>query len=144
MALLPKSFIPSQVKESALIPKGWYQGKLVKSAVKVTKSKTGKYLDLKFVIDDESSEEHKRPVFTMLNIVNDNPKAVEIGDRQLKELCAACGLDEDEELEDTESLHDVLIWIRVSIQEGSNDYPDKNTITGYRPIDWQPPQKEED
>ena len=138
MALLPEIFQPSEVSNTSFdpIPKGWYEAELVKSELKTTKAKDGKYLAFTFKVI--SGDHEGRLVFTNLNIVNKNEMAVKIAQSDLKAICLAVGRDEDEELEDTIDLHDVAIAIKVTVTEETAAWPAKNEIKGYRALEDSP------
>lgn len=139
MALLPNVFVPEDAEsmEFKVLPAGWYLAELVKSELKDTNAKTGKYLALKFRIledtEDENGNEVKsagRFVFTNLNIVNPNETAVKMARFDLKKICAAVG--HEGELEDTVDLHNIELQIKLSVKAATSEWPEKNEIKGYR------------
>jgi hypothetical protein len=144
MALLPNAFKPSEASDNVfeVLKGGWYKAAITKSEVKKTADKTGKYIALKFVIEDEDNKSNDgRIVFTNLNTVNKNPVAVKIAERDLKSICKACDLPIDDpefELEDTEDLHGITMWIKLSVKEETSQWPAKNEIKAYRHIDDDP------
>lgn len=137
MAMLPDVF-NSEGKETmgfTVIPAGWYEGEIIQSQMKDTKAKTGKYLNLSMKIIDG---EHKgRMVFTMLNLVNPNRTAVEIAQKELATICNATGVGTSPQspLEDSDELHNIPIGILVGIQPASSNWPEKNIVKGYCPVD---------
>ena len=137
MALLPSVFIPEENEDMEFKPLkgGWYPAELVKSELKTTKDKKGKYLSFQFkVIEDANDESSEgRFVFTNLNIVNTNETAVKIAHSDLKAICESVG--HNGELEDTVDLHNIPLMIKVSYKPETPDWPAKNEIKGYKACD---------
>lgn len=138
MALLPNVFVPEDAEsmEFKVLPAGWYNAELVKSELKDTKDKTGKYVALKFrivedaEIDGEEVKSEGRFVFTNLNIVNKNETAVKMARSDLKKICAA--VNHAGELEDTVDLHNIELQIKLSVKAATSEWPEKNEIKDYR------------
>ena len=130
MAMLPNVFKAEESTGSyEPIPAGWYEAEVSKSEMKDTKS-GGKMLSVQLKIID--GEYEKRIVYANFNLVNANPQAVEIAQRELGNLIHACGF---EEIEDSVELHGIPIAIRVKIQEGTAAYPEpRNAIAAYKPV----------
>jgi hypothetical protein len=119
----------SNVPESnydALKP-GWYPVMIEKAELKTTKSGTGRYLWLQLNVIDE--RHNGRKLFANINLVNPNPKAVEIGARELAQLGSACGL---LRLGDSTELLDKVIQVRVSIKK---DDDSENEVKGYKAVE---------
>ncbi len=141
MALLPNVFVPEDAEsmEFTVLPAGWYPAELVKSELKDTKGKDGKYIALKFritdnmAVDGEEINSLGRFVFTNLNIVNKNETAVKLARSDLKALCAAVG--HEGELEDTIDLHNIELLIKLSVKDETSEWPARNEIKGYKSID---------
>ncbi len=141
MALLPNVFVPDDAEsmEFSVLPAGWYPAELVKSELKDTNAKDGKYLALKFrilenvEIGDKEVKSEGRFVFTNLNIVNKSEMAVKLARSDLKALCFAVG--HDTELEDTTDLHNIDLQIKLSVKPETSEWPAKNEIKGYRTIE---------
>ncbi|QVJ07735.1 hypothetical protein S1R3Y_000026 [Vibrio phage vB_ValP_VA-RY-3] len=141
MALLPNVFVPEEAEsmEFEVLPAGWYPAEIVKSDLKTTKDKTGKYIALKFKITDDveiKGEEVKsngRFVFTNLNIVNKNETAVKIAMSDLKAICESIGY--EGELEDTVDIHDQEMMIKLSVKPETSEWPAKNEVKGYKAIE---------
>lgn len=141
MALLPNVFIPEEAEsmEFEVLAAGWYPAEIVKSELKTTKDKQGKYIALQFKITDDveiDGEEVKskgRFVYTNLNIVNKNETAVKIAMSDLKAICAA--IDFEDELEDTVDLHDQEMLIKLTVKPETSEWPAKNEIKGYKAVD---------
>jgi hypothetical protein len=137
MALLPSVFVPEETEDMEFKPlkAGWYPAELVKSELKSTKDKKGKYLSFQFKVTEDANGESSegRFVFTNLNIVNSNETAVKIAHSDLKAICEAVG--HEGELEDTVDLHNIPLMIKVSYKPETPDWPAKNEIKGYKAYD---------
>lgn len=131
MAMLPSVFNTDDhdaMSGFEPIEAGVYLAEIVKTQLKDTKDKTGKYLSVQFkILDDEKYK--GRFVFTNLNLVNKNPQAVEIAQRELKSICEAVGF--EGELEDSEDLHDTPLGIKVTIKEATSKWPAGNEVKRY-------------
>ena len=137
MALLPSVFIPEENEDMEFKPLkgGWYPAELVKSELKTTKDKKGKYLSFQFKIIEDANDEKSegRFVFTNLNIVNKNETAVKIAHSDLKAICEAVG--HEGELEDTVDLHNIPLMIKLSVKPETPQWPAKNEIKGFKAYD---------
>ncbi len=112
------------------IPAGVYTAYISESEIVATKSGSGQMLKLNWRIADGPMK--GRIVFDRINIVNANPKAEEIGQRQLSTLCHAVGV---LQLTDTQQLHGVNCQIRVTVRkDDSGQYGDQNEVKDYRAI----------
>jgi hypothetical protein len=133
MALLNNPFDPSAVVAESNyepLPSGEYVGEILDSTIKDTKSGSGQYIELKIRISDGQYE--GRQIFDRLNFLNANPKAQEIGQRQLKNLCEACGI--KGALEDTQDLHGHLFGMRLGIeQDKTGQYGPRNSVKSFMP-----------
>lgn len=133
MAILPSVFSAESNRGTGSsfepMPAGWYEAEAVKSEIKDT-AKGGKMLSVQFQIL-EPEDFAKRRVFANYNIENANPMAVEIAYRDLAALCDACGIPE---VEDTVDLHNIPIQIKLKIESGNSQYPDRNAIVGYKAV----------
>lgn len=107
------------------IPDGVYNAEIKSAEMKDTKDGTGQYINLALTVLGPTHA--NRIVFSMINIVNKNPAAEEIGLRQLKELRIACGI---ASLRDTDELIGKTLKIKVGIKKDEN-YGDKNTVKSY-------------
>ena len=137
MALLPSVFVPEEAEDMqfTVIKSGWYPAELVKSTLKDTRNKDGKYLEFQFKIIEDANDEKSegRFVFANLNIVNKNETAVKIAHSDLKAICEAVGFEGD--LEDTVDLHNIPLMINVKLKPETPDWPAKNEIKGYKAYD---------
>jgi hypothetical protein len=133
MALLPNVFVPDEAEDSSFAPidAGWYEAEIIKSEIKSTKDKKGKYIALTFKV--VAGEKEGRLIFTNLNIVNASEIAVKIAQSDLKAICGAVG--HDDELEDTEDLHNIPMEIKVTVKAETSQWPAKNEIKSFRAID---------
>lgn len=135
MALLPNVFVPEEAEDMEFKPLkgGWYLAEIVKSAIKDTNAKDGKYISLQFKIIEDANDENSegRFVFTNLNIVNKNETAVRLAYSDLKKICTACGI--SGELEDTVDLHNIPMRIKLTLKPETADWPAKNEIKDYKP-----------
>jgi hypothetical protein len=129
--------VPEETEDMEFKPlkAGWYPAELVKSELKTTKDKKGKYLSFQFKVTEDANDESSegRFVFTNLNIVNTNETAVKIAHSDLKAICEAVG--HEGELEDTADLHNIPLMIKVSYKPETPDWPAKNEIKGYKAYD---------
>jgi len=121
------------------IPAGWYPVTIESEEIKDTAAGTGKFLHLE--LDVEGDNYAGRKLWPNINLVNPNPTAQEIGERELAGLCQACGL---KSLKDTEELVGHTVMARVKITKGNEKYPDPdNDVTAYKPMDGNVPERTE-
>jgi hypothetical protein len=134
MAMLPNVFVPEEAEDNSFAPidAGWHEAEIIKSELKSTKDKTGKYIALHYKVCD-GGQFDGRLVFTNLNIVNNSEVAVKIAQSDLKAICAAVGHDGD--LEDTEDLHNIPHMIKVSVKPETATWPAKNEIKAFKALD---------
>jgi len=131
MAFLNKTFTAAELPQSDsnfALPAGWYQVSIGGAELRATKSGTGKYIAVRY---DVLGPTHQgRVVFGNLNIINQNPKAQEIGHQQLGELMRAIGL---AQVSDTDQLIGGQLSIKLAIrsQEG---YDPSNDVKGFKAL----------
>ena len=130
MAELPSVFKPSE-NHSMTLPASWYPAKLVKSELKITKDKAGKYLSMGFKVTQ--GPRGGALVWTNLNLVNKNDTAVRIAESDLEKIATACGVEED--FTDSEVLHGIEIAIKVTIKPATSQFPEGNEIKDYKAIE---------
>ena len=82
------------------LPAGIYRVQIIESDLRITKDGWGKYVYL--VMDVLEGDQAGRKIFERLNLVNKNPAAVEIAQRQLPGICHATG---QMQVENSEQLH---------------------------------------
>ena len=131
MAFLGQTYSKANLPESTSsyepIPEGWYAVKIANAELNATKSGTGQYIKMRF---DVTGPTHQgRVIFGNLNIRNANPKAEEIGLKQLNELMSACGLSE---VQDTDQLLGYDIQVKVSIRPAEGQYEAQNEVKGFK------------
>lgn len=146
MVALNQTFNASDVDPSVAgntdpFPAGWYKMMITDGEQKATKSGNGDwYLNLTFEVVE--GEYKGRKCWKMLNLQNKNETAMEIAYRELSAICHAVGV---LQIQDTQQLHNLPMYCQVKVtppqpkNDGSGgEYPAKNEINGYQPIDAQP------
>jgi hypothetical protein len=116
-----------------VLPVGWYRAEIVGSEMKETKRGDGSYLALQYRILGPASggdQYENRRVFCNLNLNNQNPKAVEIAERHLGDICRATGI---LTVNNSTQLHEKPHMIKLSIRK-SEEYGDRNEIKGFKPM----------
>lgn len=113
-------------EEFAPLAPGWYPVQIDSAEIKDTKAGTGKFLKLAFTVIGDTY--NNRKLFTNINLVNQNPKAVEIGMRELCGLGQACGL---ATVQDCSEMIGKTIDVRVKIGKAKNGYDADNEIGAY-------------
>ncbi len=118
-----------------VITPGWYSVEVDKAEIRETKAKNGCYLSLQFSIIGDSF--NNRKIFTNINLVNPNEKAVKMGEIMLAKLRDACLL---EKLEDTDELLGKQLQVKVVVRK---DHKDENDIKDFKPLgaDTEPVKK---
>jgi hypothetical protein len=132
MALLKETFITEDAEDTGFqpIPAGNYTAKIIESDIKVTSAGNGEYIAMRWeVLDPEYAG---RIIFSNLNIVNPNEKAVQIAKGFLKQCCQAAGI---EELQDTQELHGIPMRITVKVRPPQNGYDAQNVISSAKALD---------
>lgn len=109
------------------IPAGDYSVVVIDSEVKNSKS-GGSYLELTMQVLDGPYQ--NRLIWDRITLANDNSKAVEIGQRQLSQVCHAVGV---LQVRDSAQLHNVPIIARVKYKVDPQ-YGPKNEAGGYRSL----------
>lgn len=108
------------------IPAGDYESMVTASEMKSTKDGTGQYLEL--TVEIQSGQFQGRRLFDRLNLSNRNPKAVEIAQKQLAQLCHATGV---LQVQDSQQLHNRPIIMKVAVRNDPERGP-SNEIKGYK------------
>lgn len=133
------NFDPDQVPEGdrdfAPMPAGRYVAQIIESDLVPTKSGTGQMLKLTFEIIEGPCA--RRRVWANLNIINQSGQAQEIGQRELKHICAAVG--HVGVLNDSDVLHFKPMRVRLGIEVDAQ-YGDKNVCKGYEPMSGPAPK----
>jgi len=108
------------------IPAGDYEAIVTASEMKSTKDGTGQYLELTSEI--QSGQYQGRRMWDRINLVNKNPKAVEIAQKQLAQLCHATGV---LQVQNSEQLHNRPFVMKVAVKNDPERGP-SNEIKGYK------------
>ena len=108
------------------IPAGDYESMVTASEMKSTKDGTGQYLEL--TVEIQTGQFQGRRLFDRLNLQNRNPKAVEIAQKQLAQLCHATGV---LQVQDSQQLHNRPIVMKVAVKNDPERGP-SNEIKGYK------------
>lgn len=109
------------------IPAGWYPVVIVDSEEKETRAGNGSYLQLTLEVSD--GEFKGRLLWARLNLNNPNPKAVEIAQRDLANICKAVGVMAPK---DSSDLHYKPLAARVKIRPYEGEM--RNEVSGFRAI----------
>ena len=116
------------------LPQGDYDVMIVDSSMESNKAQTGQFLKLQLQVI--SGPRQNATLFVRLNLVNTNPKAVEIAYRDLSAICHAIGV---LQVTDSVQLHNRPFVARVTVKEDPQ-YGLSNEVKGYKPAGTaQPP-----
>lgn len=111
------------------LPAGEYAVVITDSEWKATKAGNGQYLNLR--LDVIEGEYQGRVIYDLLNLQNPNPKATEIAQKTLSQICRAVGVMAPQ---DTVELHDKPMVAKVGIEPPRDGYDAKNKVKAYKPI----------
>jgi hypothetical protein len=139
MAFLGEEIAVSSLPESTSydpLPAGWYEVKVSGAELKDTKNGTGQYISVKYDVLGPSHQ--GRIVFGNLNIRNANPKAEEIGRRQLGDLMRSIGLDK---VRDTDQLIGGVLKIKLDIRPATDGYAAQNEVREFKAMEGSAPPK---
>lgn len=115
--------VPASTRDYDPLPAGVYTMQIVNSDMRTTKSGDGQYLYLEF---DVMGPTHTgRKFFDRLNLFNNNPKTVEIANRQLADICRAVNI---LALNDSEELHFKPLQVKIKITQSRDGSP-QNSAT---------------
>lgn len=133
MAKLPGSFNATDHKDMGFdpLPKDNYVFRITESEYKENSKKTGHNLSLKLVVQEGPYAE--RIIYRNLCLSHENPKTVDIAQRELATICRACGFPNG--IDDSEELHGIDFGASVVVKKGSGDEADQNQIQKYFPIE---------
>ena len=109
------------------IPEGVYDMEVVSSDVVQTKTGTGQMLKIELAV--ASGDFTGRRVWTNINIVNQNQQAQEIGQRQLSDLCRACGFAAVPS--ESEEFHGIPIRVKVKMGKPNPPYEARNEVAKF-------------
>ena len=108
------------------IPAGDYEAMVTASEMKTTKDGTGQYLEM--TVEIQTGQFQGRRMWDRLNLQNRNPKAVEIAQKQLAQLCHATGV---LQVTDSQQLHYRPVVMKVAVKNDPERGP-SNEIKGYK------------
>ena len=115
------------MSERSVLPAGEYAAAIAKADRKEAKTAGNAYINLEFEVTDGPAK--GRRFWTMLNLWNSNVQAVEIAQRELTSICHAVGR---LQVRDTDELLGIPMLVKLGIK--SDSYGEKNTVTGYKPL----------
>jgi len=133
MAQLPGAFDATNVDTTDqfdVIDPGDYTVQVVQSEIRVTKAGTGQYIWLELDILD--GQYQGRKLWDNVNIINPNPKAQQIGEKILAQICKACNLGG---VTDSEQFHFKPMTAKVTVQPASGQYGPSNQVKSYKAVD---------
>ena len=121
-----ETFSPDEHETASydVLPAGDYLAIVKAMEEKTTKAGTGSYIAASFQIIDGPAQ--GRMVWGNFNVNNPNPKAEEIGRRELADLCRAVGVTP----RSSDELLNIPLVLKVAVDK---DDPERNRIKGYRP-----------
>lgn len=132
MANLGGTFDPNEVPERDnnfdCLPAGTYDAQITDSVVVPTKDQRGRILKLTWEVI--AGQLANRKFFQNLNIQNPSPKAQEIAQRDLADICEATGAGT---ISDSQDLHYKPCSVRIAIEK-QKGYDDKNVVKRVKPI----------
>lgn len=109
-----------------VLPAGKYTVSAEKAELKTTKDGTGSYLQFQFKIIE--GEHRGRRLFTTFNLVNKNPKAVEIARGNLSAFCRAVGVLQPQTAAD---MFGIALMVKVVVKPATENFGEKNEIAAY-------------
>jgi hypothetical protein len=115
--------IPVSTGEYEPLPAGVYTMQIVESDMRTTKAGDGQYLYLEFEVQGPTHTGRK--FFDRLNLFNNNPKTVEIANRQLASICRAVNI---LTLNDSQELHYKPLQVKIKITQSRDGSP-QNSAT---------------
>lgn len=129
MARLDNTFRAADAPPSEgfdLLPAGQYAAQIIESGIVDAKSGRGQMITLTWAITDGPAE--GRRVWQRINHYHENPQAMAIGQRDLRQILDALGL---ESIDDTAELEFKPMRVKVGIEvDKSGQYGDRNAIKG--------------
>jgi hypothetical protein len=131
-------FDPSQYEGSTcdLLPIGIYSAQIIEAEVTVPQSNDGQGVKVTWSITE--GEHENRQVWQHITYVHSNAQAQDIGRRQLKDLCEACGIKTG--ISNPDPFKFIPCKIRVGVKKDKDGiYDDKNVVTRVWPAGYQPP-----
>ena len=117
--------------EFQALPSGEYLMAVTESEMKETKTGTGQFLFMTLTVLNAAVQEHiGRKVFVRLNLINTNPTAVEIAQRELSAICHSVGV---LKLQDSTQIHDLPMTCKVAHLPAKGEFAESNKISAYKP-----------
>lgn len=111
------------------LPAGWYVGRVIESELKQNKKGNGSYLQ--FVIEIDTPQYQNRLLWARHTWEHQaSSVAVEIGHREVANLCQAVGRPK---VSDTEELHGTQFRVKVSLKDDPQ-YGPTNDVVGYKAV----------
>lgn len=138
MAQLPGAFNANDhegMQDFTPVPAGNYIALIEKSEKKEAKTQGNFYWNLTFKIQSAEDGDVKykgRLLWARLNLINANPKAVEIANNELSTICKAVG---KVAIQDTAELHNIPMLITVKVTPATAQYPESNEISNYKRLE---------
>jgi hypothetical protein len=123
----PNSVAPSE-RSFTVLPAGWYSVTIGNASLEENKARTGKFIKLELEIT--SQQGRGRKMFPKINFQNASAEAQRIGQEQLRDICAACGI---ERLTDTDQLLRKQLDVKVKISPARDGYDESNDVQAYVP-----------
>lgn len=117
------------------LPNGKYRLEVTSTDIKPNAKGTGKVFKAEIEVIDPK-ELRGRKIFLNENIEHDNPEVERIGTEGFAKLIKACGIPDDEELSDTEDLHEKPFM--ASVGEDRKEAGKTKIFRYYYPDDDQP------
>ncbi|MES0340709.1 MAG: DUF669 domain-containing protein [Candidatus Humimicrobiaceae bacterium] len=108
------------------LPAGKYICSIIKSEYAKTKKRDGTYLKVTLKILEGSLK--GRTIFENLNLINPSEVAVEIANKKLNTICAACN---KMNVQDSVELHGIPMEVSVKLKPATNTDPESNEIAMY-------------
>jgi hypothetical protein len=131
-------FDPSQYKGTTYdpLPIGIYSAQIIEAEITVPQSQDGQNIKLVWQITE--GDYANRQVWQHITFAHSNAQAQEIGRRQLKDLCEACGITTS--ISGPEPFKHIPCKIRVGIKKDKDGvYDDRNVVTRVWPASYEPP-----
>lgn len=133
MTLLPEGFNAREVEPNSgyePMPAGSYTVMITASEMKKTSAGDGEYLSLTFKVLDEG-EFNGRTVWSNLNLINPNDKAVEIAQKELSSIMHAVDM---LDATDSQELHGIPMKARIKVRPAQGGYDARNEISFFKPL----------
>jgi hypothetical protein len=130
---LPETFDPSQQKGSDFepLPRDDYTVEIIEASI--DEARNGSGLRANFTMRVVEGPREGRYIWHGITISNPSTQAVEIGKKQLKDLCNACGI--KDVVQDIGVFLHIPIKVRVAIKiDPQGVYSDRNVVTRIVPL----------